>query len=325
MSQADNTAASGQFHITTRISATFAICFVAFYALTIVLPESLFEPLNRLTADMAFHILRLCGFNPVLAGTTLSQDGFAVKVITECSVIYMAILFFSFVVAYPVSLQHKLIGLAAGIPVLHAGNILRIALVFAIGVKKQLLFEFAHVYLGQVLMVLFVIGVCLAWVRTTLTDTRNFKPAVFIARFLAFSSIPCIVWLAYNREYIKLMDHAVFWLFSLFNVRFGFNYQHEIYYQTFNLVTFAGLVLASRVRVVQHKLLVLALGLMVIVGSHILFRICNGLMITFGMQTAYNLSTSISIIGQYLLPTLLWFAIIREETSSTKRSLKKQH
>jgi exosortase H (IPTLxxWG-CTERM-specific) len=314
-----------QLNITTRLAVTFGIWFVALFALATILPESKFEPLNRHTAEMTTQILSLCGFHPVLVSSTLNQDGFAVNVVTECSVLYMGILFISFVAAYPAVLKQKLIGLAAGIPVLHLGNILRIAVVFAVGVKERSLFEYVHVYLGQVLMVLFVIAVCLVWARMLLPDPRDFRPTAFIVRVIACSTIPFLAWLAYNRHYVQLTDNVVYWLFSFGNIHFRFDYQHEIYYQTFNLVTFAGLVLSTRFRLVKRKLLALTTGIAIIVGMHLLFRICNGLMITSGMRSAYTLSGIINIVGQYLLPIVLWFAtILKEDLPAIKPPKKKK-
>jgi len=311
--RAGSGASSGQSVVDFRFAVTFGICCILLFALATWLPESLFEPLNRHTARMSAYCLGPFGIHPVLQGLTLSQNCFAVKVITECSVLYMGILFFSFVVACPISLGRKLMGLALGIPVLHAGNILRIAAVFAIGLRKQNLFEFVHVYLGQVLMVLFVLAVCMAWLRAASPAAPRFMPAAFLVRFVAFSAIPFLVWLAINKEYVRLTDHLVTALFALFDYRLEIPYQHEIYYQTFNVVTFIGLVLTSRHRVMQRKLTALAAGLAAIVGIQVMFRICNVLMTAFHNEPAIRLSMGISLVGQYLAPVLLWLLLLRGE------------
>lgn len=264
---------------------------------------------------MASRILELCGFRPVLHdvvnGTLLSQGTFTAGVITECTALYMAILFACFVAAYPAALRSKLYGLALGIPVLHAGNILRIALVFAIGVKKPQLFEIAHVFLGQILMVLLVIVVCLAWVRETAANGRELPSlSGFVLRFFAFSAIPFLAWLGLNGAYVRLTDHFVRWLFWCFAVRLEIPYQHLVYYQTFNLVTFSGLVLASRAQVVGRKLWAVAAGFACIVGMHLLFRVGNVFATGFAMEAAVQLSNAVSIIGQYFLPIIFWIMIV---------------
>ncbi len=263
---------------------------------------------------MAAYCLNLVGIHPVFYGRTLSQDGFAVSVVTECSTLYMGILFFSFVTAYPAALRQKLIGLPLGIAALHAGNILRIAAIFAIGVKSRGSFELVHVYLGQVLMVLFVLTVCLAWLSAGSEPVaRNRDLFAFVIRFFAFSSIPFILWLPLNKEYVKLADQVVTGLFLLFHYRLRIPYQHTIYYQTFNVVTFTGLVFATRLLPLRRKLRMLAVGHAAIFGLHILFRICNVLLTAFHNEPAERIGVGITVCGQYILPVALWLLMIRKK------------
>jgi exosortase H (IPTLxxWG-CTERM-specific) len=262
---------------------------------------------------MAACCLDIFGMHPVLYGRTLSRDGFAVSVITECSTLYMAILFFSFVAAYPAALRRKLTGLPLGIAVLHAGNILRIAAVFAIGAQSKGAFEFVHVYLGHVVMVLFVPAVCLAWLNMgPELSGRKHEVLTFLIRFIVFSSIPFLLWLPLNKEYVKLADQAVTGLFSLFGHRFAMKHQHAIYYQTFNVVTFTGLVLAARIRPLRRKLRMLAAGYTAIFILHVLFRVCNVLIAAFHSEPAQKIAVWITLCGQYILPVALWLLLVGE-------------
>ncbi len=273
---------------------------------------------------MAAYCLNLVGMHPLLYGRTLSQDGFAISVITECSTLYMGILFFSFVVAYPTALRQKLVGLPPGIAVLHAGNILRIAAVFAIGVKSRSLFEVVHVYFGQVLMVLFVLAVCLAWINMSSEEaTRNQDLLTFFIRFFAFTSTPFLLWIPLNREYVKLTDHVVTGLFSLFGYRFAMKYQHAIYYQTFNVVTFTGLVLATRTQPLRRRLRTLAVGQTAIFILHIIFRVCNVLIAYFHNEPAERIGAGITICGQYILPLALWVLMVRKGKTAIESTGKR--
>jgi exosortase H (IPTLxxWG-CTERM-specific) len=307
-----------------KFSAGFVIkflaCSIVLYALAIWLPESAFDALNENTARMAAYCLNLVGMHPVLSGRSLSQNGFAVSVITECSALYMGILFFSFVVSYPATLRRKFIGFPLGVAVLQVGNILRIAAVFAIGVQSRGSFELVHVYLGQVLMVLFVLAVCLAWLRIWEEPlTREHDILSFLIRFLAFSSIPFLLWLPLNKEYVKLSDQAVTGLFSLLNYRLWMPYQHAIYYQTFNVVTFTGLVLATRKQPPKWKFQLLAAGLAAIFIMQILFRVCNVLVTAFHNEPAERLGAGISLSGQYLLPVGFWLLMVGKKTRASKQ------
>ena len=292
---------------------TFVVCSLSLFAFSIWLPESAFDWLNENTAHLAARCLNAVGMHPVLYGRTLSQSGFTVSVITECSTLYMAILFFSFVAVYPAALRQKLIGLPLGVAVLNAGNILRIAALFVVGVSSPGVFEIVHVYLGQVLMVLFVLAVCLAWLNMGAEPAaRNHKLFSFLIRFVAFTSIPFLLWLTLNREYVKLTDQVVTGLFSLFGYRFEMNYQHEIYYQTFNVITFTGLVFATKNQPLGRKLQMLVTGHTAIFVLHVLFRVCNVEIAYFHNGPAERIGTGITICGQYILPVALWLQMVRK-------------
>jgi exosortase H (IPTLxxWG-CTERM-specific) len=309
-----------EYNITPRLAVTIVACCLTLF-LTALLPETLFEPLCRHTATMAASLLGLCGLQPILNGITLVQNGFKVMIIPECTAFFMWLLFTSFVVAYPVSLRQKLIGLALGIPALHVGNILRVVLVFAIGVKNQQLFEFAHVYLGQILSVLFVIALSLIWARWVRGSQQKENLLAFVIRFIAFSSIPFLAWLMFNRKYVMLTDNLVRWLFALFGIRLFIPYQHVVYYQTFNLVTFAGLILASRVRMKSRNIRLIAAGFASMVGMHILVRICNVLVTAFQNEMTARFSMPISVVGQYLLPILFWMLLVRDYSELKKEGI----
>lgn len=297
-------------HRSTDAAIKFAICCAMLYVVATLLPVYASANLSRHTAAAAALILKLDGFHPVISGTNISQDTFSVRIIPECTALYAGILFCSFVAAFPATPHRKLAGLALGLPVLHVGNALRIALVFAIGMTKPELFQFAHVYLGQIIMMLFVLTVCLAWLRASQPDAGDRLPLVFfVTRFIAFSSIPFILWLHFNGSYVRLTDHVVCWLFSLFNYYLIIADDHAVYYQTFNLVTFAGLVMTGGYRLWRRKWRVIALVLAIVVGLHVMFRICNVLMTAFGITAAYGLSVIVNVVGQYVLPALLWFLI----------------
>lgn len=295
----------------------FVICCVMLFLASWFL-ESLSDLLCRHTAKMAASLLGFCGSQPVLDGATLRQGGFRVVIISECTALYMWILFASFVIAYSTSLRRKMIGLFLGTPVIHVGNILRIAVVFAIGVKNQRLFEFVHVYLGQIIMFLFVMVICLAWAQWARGNLQKGKLTAYVIRFIAFSSIPFLFWLVFNREYVMQTDHLVRWFFALVSIRLTIPYQHAVYYQTFNLVTFAGLILASRIRMNWRNFWLISAGIISFVGMHVLIRICNVLVTAFRNETAASLSSLVFIVGEYFLPMLLWLLLVRGDSMMEK-------
>jgi exosortase H (IPTLxxWG-CTERM-specific) len=287
---------------------------VLLFILICSLPESIFAPLNHATAHLSGECLALFGKKAEVAGDLISLNGFRVQIITECTALYSIILFGAFIFSSPASPMSRLAGLAAGAAFLSGVNILRIAAVTAVGAGRPALFEIFHVYLGQVVMVIMVIAACLAWLHLIQPQKPPLKTIIFFIRFSLFSTLLFLVWFVFNVAYVKFADdHVVRWLFSLNNVQLEIPYGHMIYYQTFNIVTFIGLVMAGGSRLLRDKIRIVAAGLAIIVAMHVLFRVCNVLTTAFGMESAAKISGVIYIIGQYMIPVLLWLVIVRKD------------
>lgn len=119
----------------------FVAACAALFILINIVPKTWFEPLNIVTADLLGLFLGLTGFSPSVNGVLVTAGGFSVKIITECSAIFVAILFLCFVFAYPVSLRHKIVGCITGVFFLFAVNLLRLLSIFLIGMKNPVLFH----------------------------------------------------------------------------------------------------------------------------------------------------------------------------------------
>lgn len=145
----------------------FCSACVVLYGLINWLPAFvLMNPLNRYTAEMTSFLLGAIGLKPTVQGVMVSAGGFAIKVITECSAIFAAALFLSFVLAYPATIRQKAVGLLFGIPVLFAVNMVRLVVIFLVGMRFRSLFDYVHVYIGQILMILLVLLVSMLWLRS---------------------------------------------------------------------------------------------------------------------------------------------------------------
>lgn len=286
------------------------VCVLSFILIGF-LPESFFAPLNHATTSLAGNCIALFGGHAVVSEDMISLNGFRVRIITECTSLYSVVLFGAFLLSVPASLKARLAGVAAGAAFLSSVNILRIAAITAVGAGMPALFEIFHVYLGQVVMVIMVIASCMAGFHLTQPQRPQFNSFNFLIRFVVCSTLLFLAWFVFNVAYVRFTDnHVVRWLFSLKNVQLEIPYEHMIYYQTFNLVTFIGLVMAGGTRVLRRKIRIVAAGLAIIVAMHILYRVCNVLMTGFGMESAARISGSIYIIGQYLIPVLLWLVIV---------------
>lgn len=296
----------------------FAVAALVLFGASLLVPENAFEPINRITATMAAELLGLLGGNVHAVGTLVRLDGFSARVVAECSVLNPAILFVSFVLAADASPRSKACGILAGIPILNSINVLRIAAVIATGAAAPSLFEAVHVYGGQILMVVAVLGGALFWGRWA--SQGGGGPLPFLGRVLAWSVLLFVPWLLANRWYVAASDVPLRWLFARAGSPVDLPVGHSLYYQTFNSVLFASLVLATGSLSLRRKATGLAVGLALLAVGHQLFRVSNILFAAFGVREAQGLSVAIHVISGYLLPFLLWLVLCRpESTASSSR------
>ena len=91
--------------------------------------------------------------------------GFGVSIEPGCNGIEACIVLFAAIMAYPSGWRHKAIGIAAGFIAVQGVNILRVISLFYLGQWDTDVFNFAHEYLWQGLIMLDVLVVWLLWVR----------------------------------------------------------------------------------------------------------------------------------------------------------------
>ena len=90
---------------------------------------------------------------------------FAMEVRDGCNGVNVVILLWSAMVAYPVSWNWKLAGMAAGLAAIQILKVLRLISLFYLGQYSPSIFEFAHLYLWETLIILDAIVVFAAWTR----------------------------------------------------------------------------------------------------------------------------------------------------------------
>ncbi|TWJ16688.1 archaeosortase/exosortase family protein [Geobacter argillaceus] len=274
--------------------------------------EPYLGPLNRLTARQVGSLLQFLDLSPRVENDFITIGSFTVRIIPECTPLYPVVLFGAFVLATPAPLLNRVAGVLCGGALLAAVNLARIAAVTVVGAKYPRLFELLHLYLGQLVMLLLVVATGIAWLRWAEASEAAGRIR-FLLRALLSGSLFFLPWLILNRSYLRAIDRFVAAMFRLADYELIISYQHVAYYQTFNIVLFAALLIAeNRVRW-RLRMFWGCWGGVVLFGGHLLFRICNVLLVAFDWQPALQLSFLVSIVGQYFLPVLLWMALNRYE------------
>ncbi|MDY6832592.1 MAG: exosortase H [Thermodesulfobacteriota bacterium] len=306
--------ASPAQHQATRFGIVFLLVSGVLFFLLNWLPAPYVKPLNIYTAKLAGMLIELTGVDVSVNGVFVSTGTFGVKIITECSAIFVVILYLSFVAAYPATVRQKAAGLALGIPVLFTVNTIRLAAVFLTGMHHRGLFDYAHVYIGQILMILLVLSVCLVWLRSVVHVRTKDSPGAFILRFIAFSSLPFVFWVFIDEAYVFANLYLVKQVFGLFSRPITVPGSLRLYpdtFNTFHLIAFTALVLATRSIDRRRKRKGLIVGLALLAAMHLLFRFHE--VLYFGFSSPFTLPSFVAliIINQWILPFLLWVAVVR--------------
>ena len=299
-----------QKNMLLKFSVLFVLFCAVFYAITRLTPST-FTSLNNYTAEMMGFSLRSLGLQPVVHGVFVSAGGFGVEIITECSAIFILILFSSFVLAYPTTFKNKAIGLIFGIPILFAVNTLRLVVGFIAGMWRPDLFEYIHVYLWQTIIIIFVFISCLVWLQLVVMVTTKNKPLTFFVRFIAFSSIPFLIWAYLNKQYVLMTLHISEFLLHCMGYPISLfpDQSVMIYPSTFNLIALTALVLATQSigKNAKIKALMIGLPLMILLQAiHGAYQVLASYQVPHALEITY----AVQIGNQYFLPFGLWLVFV---------------
>ena len=129
--------------------------------------EHVVLPWTALLARVCAFLVTSLDGNVAAAGKVLwnMQSGFGVSIEPGCNGIEACIVLFAAIVAFPERWRHKVVGLVVGFMAVQGLNIVRVISLFYIGQWNTTVFNFAHEYLWQALIMLDVLVVWLLWVR----------------------------------------------------------------------------------------------------------------------------------------------------------------
>jgi exosortase H (IPTLxxWG-CTERM-specific) len=125
-------------------------------------------PWTKHLATISAYLVTLFDPHVAAAGKVLrsTTNGFAVSIEAGCNGVEATIVLLAAMLAFPAPWKNKLIGLAAGTFAVQGLNVIRVISLFYLGQWNFRIFEWAHLYVWQALIMLDVLIVWLVWVRT---------------------------------------------------------------------------------------------------------------------------------------------------------------
>jgi len=125
-------------------------------------------PWTNALAALSARLVTFFDPNVLAAGKMLQStaNGFAVSIESGCNGVEATIVLLAAILAFPAPWKHRLMGLVAGIVAVQGLNVIRVISLFYLGQWNLNVFEWAHLYVWQALIMLDVLIVWLVWVRT---------------------------------------------------------------------------------------------------------------------------------------------------------------
>jgi exosortase/archaeosortase family protein len=282
------------------------------WALVCALPDSFAKAVCEHTARILGDVLNAFGYPVSVAGNVVADSGISFQIVLECTALSVVAIFACFVSSYRTQGRKKLLGLAMGIPALYLGNLVRLVSIFVVTRHDPSLFEIIHVYMGQVFTLILVALGCIVWLKWVDRDPSAgpvVRIAGFFARLVVISGCMFLFWMEVHHGYVWLLDRLMIFGFSLFNYQLFIPRETAVYYETFSIVAFTSLVLATGSTSWPSKAKGLAIGLGLFVLLHLFHRTNNALVSAFHFTSLLQLDIFLCDVGQYLLPIVLWVLV----------------
>ncbi len=124
-------------------------------------------PWTSLLADISGWLMTAFDSNVATSGKVVysTVNGFAVSIEPGCNGVEAMIVLLAAIMAFPAPFAYKLKGLLWGFVAIQSINLLRIISLFYLGQWSEVLFDWAHLYIWQALIMLDALIVFLIWIR----------------------------------------------------------------------------------------------------------------------------------------------------------------
>jgi exosortase H (IPTLxxWG-CTERM-specific) len=152
-----------------RFGLLFFVILVVLFAAELTPPAQRWfvEPWTAAVAVASTSLIQLFDAAVVVNGPTITStsNGFAVTILAGCNGVEAMIVLVAGMLAYPAPWKHRIAGLTVGSFAIQALNLVRIATLFYIGQWNREVFEWAHLYVWPVLIMIDALVVWLVWLR----------------------------------------------------------------------------------------------------------------------------------------------------------------
>jgi exosortase H (IPTLxxWG-CTERM-specific) len=162
----------------------FLVVFVALLALAFACELTPFaqahfvRPWTDAVASASAALMRAFDATITTNGNVIasSTSPFAVSIEAGCNGVEATLVLVAAIVAFPAPWPHRVRGIVAGVVAVQVLNVLRVVSLFYLGRYDRDIFEWAHLYVWQALIMLDVLIVWVLWVRLVPAERGSSPP-----------------------------------------------------------------------------------------------------------------------------------------------------
>jgi exosortase H (IPTLxxWG-CTERM-specific) len=127
--------------------------------------QNVVVPFTAFVAAASKFTMNIFGANARVHNCILSTPSYSINIVDGCNGIYATAILISGVLAYPSKWSHKLWGIGLGVVAIFVLNLGRVISLFYLGQYYPSVFEEAHVYAWQPIIIIWAIFVWDFWAR----------------------------------------------------------------------------------------------------------------------------------------------------------------
>jgi exosortase H (IPTLxxWG-CTERM-specific) len=135
--------------------------------------DNVVVPFTALIARVSGVVLRLFGESATVTNCVVSSPRFAVTIYNGCNGLITSLIFVAGVLAFPARPAAKLIGVVGGLLAIQVINMVRIVSLFFIGIFLPDLFNDAHIFVWQSLVILVGVALWMIWANRVALQKKD--------------------------------------------------------------------------------------------------------------------------------------------------------
>ena len=155
-----------------RFSVQFALLViiseVIYYGL--LLDSGPMEVYLAWAARVSGWLLQIIGQEVTVRGNTISCNGFAVQISSECDAVQLCAVLLSAIVSFQAPMRSKVVGMVLGVLWLEAVNFVRIVSLFLVGVARPNAFQTAHEMVWPMVLIAITLATWVFWARRAVRE-----------------------------------------------------------------------------------------------------------------------------------------------------------